>query len=217
MYCVYCITRDDGKKYIGKAKNIKGRISIHKKTKRFKRSDIFYEILFISEDHSLVCDAEEFFVKYFYTFENGLNLTKDGSGNNYTEKFTTFGLKWSDETKRKIKFNHADLSKNKNGMWGKKHSNDTLIKWSKLRKNKVWSKKFTEKNIEEILNIFKTTPNLKSVGTIQKNGKILTYNRAFCKEYCNDYNMSAANMKKIIEGKTLAWKQLFEKIMHSKS
>lgn len=217
MYCVYCITREDGLKYIGKAKNIKNRISNHKKSKRFYGYKIEYEILFISENHELICDAEEFYINFFDTYNKGLNLTPDGSGNNYTENFTTFGLKFSNETKNKIKLNH--YSKKNNyipPMLGKTHNNETRKKFSENRKGKVSSKKFNEFEIEEILTIYKNKPYIDIANKKRKNGKYIDYDSAFCITYSKKYNMSIPNMKKIIKGKNLVWKNIFEKIINLK-
>lgn len=217
MYCVYCITRDDGQKYIGKAKNIKNRILAHKKSKRFFDYNIEYEILFFSEDHDLICDAEEFYINYFDSFHNGLNLTKDGSGNNYTNKFTTKGFKFSQKSKNKMKLNHYSKKENyKPSMLGRKHSEETKRKFSKSRKGKVSSKKFDEKTIEEILNLYKSKPFIEIANKKRKNGKYINYDSAFCIIYAEKYNMSIPNMKKIIKGENIVWKNLYEKILDLK-
>jgi group I intron endonuclease len=217
MYCIYCITRlSDKKKYIGKAKNIKQRICQHKKSKRFLGHEFIYEILYYSEDHDKIKDSEEIYIKIFDTYKNGLNLTPDGTGNNYTEKFTTLGFKFSDETKRKLSLNHHDVKAEKNPMYNKTHSDETKAKWSKLRKGKVSSKKFDYETIEILLYLYKTKPVIDIANKIQPNGRIIDYDSAFCKVYAGKYNMTAANLKKIIKGKTIVWKPLYEKILNTK-
>ena len=217
MYCIYCITREDNQKYIGKAKNIKRRMSQHKKTKRFLNKIFIYEVLFYSESHELIVDAEKTYITIFDTYNNGLNLTPDGSGNNYTNKFTTFGLKWSDETKRKISINH--YSKKEGyipSMLGKTHSEEQKQHWSKIRKGKVHSTKYNTDDIKKLLLLYKTEPFLENANKIQKNGKMLSYDKAFCNTYAEKFNMCAPNMYKIITGKTIAWNPLYEEILNSK-
>jgi hypothetical protein len=217
MYCVYCITREDGKKYIGKAKNIKNRMSSHKKTKRFLDYNFSYEVLFYSEDHEMISCAEKFFISLYDTYNNGLNETPDGSGNNYTEKFTTHGFKFSDESKQKMRLNH--YSKKENyipPMLNKHHSQETKIMWSQKRKGKVHSKKFNEQCIENILNLYVSKPIL-NLDFKRKNGKTIDYDSAFCIQYAEKFNMSIPNLKKIIKGNNIVWKSLFEKIVNMKS
>jgi hypothetical protein len=217
MYCVYCITREDGKKYIGKAKNLRNRMSVHKKTTRFLGFNFTYESLFYSEDHESIKYAEEFFITLYDTYKNGLNETPDGSGNNYTEKFTTYGFIFSDESKQKMRNNHYSRKENFiPPMLNRKHSQETRLNWSKKRKGKVHSKKFSEEDIENILKFYVSKP-LLTINPNRKNGKIIDYDSAFCIEFANKFNMSIPNLKKIIKGNNIVWKPLFEKIVNLKS
>jgi len=216
LYSVYCITRNDGLRYIGKAKNIKTRINSHKKSERFKSHDITYEILFQSENHELIEDAEEFYINWFDTYNNGLNKTKNGTGNHNSPNFTTYGKKYSEKSKQKIKDNHWSKKGYKPWNLGKTHSIESKQKMSNLRKGKFWSKKYNEQDVEQFLLLYKTKPNILIANTVQQNGRLLPYDRAFAKTYAKQFKLHEAIALKILKRKTLVWKPILEKILDSK-
>lgn len=216
LYSVYCIRRDDGKRYIGKAKNIQPRMNSHKKTNRFKNHSFTYEILFQSEDHQSIEEAEKYYILWMDTYNNGLNKTKDGTGNHNSIKFTTFGKKFSEESKKKISENHWSKRGYKSWSLGKHHTEETKFKISQKKLGKISFKKYDENQVRAFLNLYKTRPIIKQANVVQANGRKLPYDRAFVKQYAMDYNIQPAAAYKILKRKTLVWKPLIEQILDSK-
>ena len=212
--CVYKITRNDDLEYIGITTNLNDRIYRHSKSKRFKEGIKTVEVL---EDFSTYQEAElkeEFYIQKYNTYRYGLNITPDGKGKNKDTKFSTFGMKHSSETKKKIGLR----TKNRpNGMLGKKHSKSTKESWSKLRKGKVWGPvKFRESKVRDILNLYATSPSISGVGETQKNGKKLPYDSAFAKKYHKEFNCTKAWLTKLLRGKFITWNPLVNKILNTK-
>jgi hypothetical protein len=86
-------------------------------------------------------------------------------------------------------------------------------KMSKLRKNKVpKSKKQIQEKIKlyrEILQLYKSKPQLNiQYNYVRQNGKLMTYERAFAKEYCEKYNLSCNGLHNIITKNNLIKKML---------
>lgn len=222
MYCVYKITREDGLIYIGKTKlnRLKYRIKDHIKTNKFINYNIEYDVLFYHEDHSLIEDAETFYISIFNSHFKGLNKTKDGKAkNNNSYKFSTYGIKMSNETKNKIR---QKSKLNKNNLyaleWRKNLSLEDKKKFSeklsKIRKGRIFFKKYNEEQIINFLKLYKQKPyidyNIKS-----KNGKPMNYERIFCKTYSENFGIKWPQAYKILLGKTL-WNPLLEKILDIK-
>jgi len=87
-------------------------------------------------------------------------------------------------------------------------------KMSELRKNKLpLSKKQIEekkKLYNEILRLYNSMPILQ-YGQILRNGHILTYDRAFAKTFCNQFNLTANGLYIIITKDTTAKRLLCQK------
>lgn len=135
MAVIYKLTREDGLGYIGITTNLGKRLSSHRRSKRFSELKIqSTDILF--EGTYEECDAlEEKYIQEHDTFKNGLNLTNKGKGKNDTDKFNTYGYKYSEESKKKM----SESAKSRTDRpTGYSHSDETKKKWSELRKGKVW-------------------------------------------------------------------------------
>lgn len=218
MYLVYKITRDDGALYIGTTSlsRIKIRMNQHAKHKRFESHNFEYEILFQSTNYDLVQSMEEKFIYEYNTFYDGLNETIDGSGNHLSNKFTTLGFNYSDESKKKMSENH--WSKTGKVPWNKGKRGcftDETIKQMSLKRKGVRPKgltKLTETDVLKIkydyinrVNLGELTQSLRngkslSVGDVMANGRVLTYENAFCKEYSVHYGVTRQAIYHIIKG-----------------
>jgi len=189
----------------------------HSKSKRFNGFDFSYEIIFESENHDLVLEKEKEFIKIYDTYYNGLNESLDGSGNHNAPNFTTLGFTFSDKSKKKMSDSHRKRFKNgaTSPMLGKTHSDEVKKEWSRKRKGRVWSKKFDEETVKSLLIEYKQTPVEDT--EISKNGRPLDHLRKFCNKNAKKYNMSSANIRKIILGQTIAWKHLYNEILGTKS
>lgn len=130
---VYRIIREDMLSYIGTTVDIKRRIWQHNRTPKFSEKKMLdYEILFEGDYYNCL-KMEEFFIKKYDTFKNGLNMTEHGRGKNETTKFNTYERKHTEETKKKI----SEKSKLKKARSGWKHSDESKEKMSKKRKGVV--------------------------------------------------------------------------------
>lgn len=222
MIFVYKLTRSDGKEYIGKSANFKNRLSQHKKHKRFKNYDIIkYEILHYCLTHEEALLAEKNSIKQYDTFYNGLNSTIDGTGNNYSDKFTTKGFKFTEESKKKMSSSslkrkainsvrkwHDNLEKDRKTLFYKNHSIKT--------KGKPKPTKIDENVVIDILTCFKNKIPLEGVGEKRPNGRKMSYRQAFSLHFSKKYTISPRAVVNIIENRVLSWKPFYEKIIPTK-
>lgn len=95
------------------------------------------------------------------------------------------------------------------------HSEKQKEIWSEQRQGKAHSKKFNEEIIKELLEKFINS--VESEPTKSKNGRYLPHITKFANENADQYNMSSKNIIKIVSGKTLVWKHLFDQIVNTKS
>jgi group I intron endonuclease len=128
IYCIECLINN--KKYIGKSKNIKKRLSKHqtmlkKNTHENKHLQSAYNkygkenfSFYILEEceESEVSEKEKYYIKIFKTKDRefGYNCTDGGE-----EGFT-----FSDETKKRMSDNHANFSGENHPFWGQHHTDD---------------------------------------------------------------------------------------------
>lgn len=222
MTVVYKLTRSDGLEYIGVAKNFKSRLWQHRKSKRFSELSIIkHEILkeFVNYEDALQFEKES--IIRYDTYLNGLNKTIDGSGNHKFPSFTTRDRKLSEETKRKIREASIKNQQQKYAqLWynnlteeekRKKHENH-----SKKTKGVAKPTKIKKEVIEELFKEYAKKPTLENVNTIMRNGKLLTYDRAFSKKYSKVFNINYRQTYLLITNKVLAWQQLYNEIVNIK-
>jgi predicted GIY-YIG superfamily endonuclease len=205
IYVVYKIIRDDGKVYIGTTikDRIKNRISQHKNSKRFKNCSFNFEILEESTSKEYIDIKEEYYIKNFDTYNSGLNESIDGKGNHLSDKFTTLGFKYSSESREKMsKSAKARIAKLGIPFKGKKHSLETKNNWSKVRKGRLFRFQLSQDVYDKIRQDFEISKN-NYKESISKNGKILTQQRQFAKEFSEKYKISANMIVNIIERKVL--------------
>lgn len=145
---VYKIIREDMQEYIGTALNIKNRMSQHKGSDRFSEYGILdYEILYEGDYYECLV-LEPYFINEYDTYTNGLNESIDGKGNHLSSKFTTLGLKYSEESKRKIAEAHKHRMNYASG-WN--HEEATKKMWSGKRKGVCHSQVLSENDVDTIL------------------------------------------------------------------
>lgn len=87
---------------------------------KYGRINFITETIFTSLDKEEALNKEIYYIKYFDTLKNGYNCNEGGTeGNN---RIVT------DETKKLISENHADVSGDKNPFFNKQHSDETKLK-----------------------------------------------------------------------------------------
>lgn len=124
----------------------------------------------------------------------------------------------------------------KNGHYGCKHTEETKVILSKMKKGKpTWNKGINgysvhtdkskkamseklrgskngraildESMAKNIISLYISKPILDSVGIIQKNGIVMSYDWAFCKYVSQQYNITPAAIKRLIQKKS--WKNVW--------
>ena len=134
---IYCIENTiNHKRYIGQSKNIYSRWYAHKTKLRHQRhsselmqndwdaygEDRFsFYIIEIIEDAELRDKAEIYYIDLYKTTNKNYGYNKETGG--IVRSFV------SEESRRKISENHADVSGNKNPFYGKKHSKESINKF----------------------------------------------------------------------------------------
>lgn len=158
---IYCIENlVNGKKYIGQSVDITSRWRKHKNelnnnvhfndylqkswNKYGEDNFSFYVLEFCDIDK--LDDIEIYYIALYKTLnrESGYNLTSGGTYNKEYSVETRMkisqslkGHKVSLETRLKISKNHADISGEKNHMYGKHHTEDSRKKISQANKGKI--------------------------------------------------------------------------------
>lgn len=189
-HILYCITRDDGKQYVGITIDyrIKNRMAQHAHSKRFKGYSFTYEILFEDENRKVVEDAEETYIIKLDTFYNGLNSTLGGKGYGHnSSNFSTFGYKFSDESKKKMSDSAKSRAENEGFDIRSNRSKDFFAKdpsikqkISESKKGKISWAKVTDEDIEKIIQGYHEFTH-DQIGSKAKNGRILTKSRLYAR------------------------------------
>ena len=90
---------------------------------------------------------------------------------------------------------------------GRKYSDDTIEKFSKIRKGKRHSSKLTQKDVEFIKKQYDIKIELvesHKIGTVGRHGRVYGYESLFCREYGEKYGVTSACIRRLISGQT--WK-----------
>jgi len=213
MYIVYRLIRSDGQQYIGTTyeDGFKRRMTAHSKSERFDGFSFECEVLENSDDFEYIAGREEYYIKKYDTYLNGLNESVDGKGNHLCGDFTTKGFIFSEESRMKMRESAKKRIK-RDGIpfKGCSHSSDQKEKWSRERKGKLPpNTRLTEELVIEIVDLFASQPPMENVGLVMKNGKKMSYVRAFCLKLSNYYGVTPEQMERIIRGKV--WKNVERK------
>lgn len=106
IHQVYLLTRkSDSQQYVGITikDRFDKRIYCHKISERFKGDDFDTKILAESTNRSKIEELEEYFIKYYDTYNNGLNDSESGKGYGHNDpKFTTLGYKFTNEQRQRM-------------------------------------------------------------------------------------------------------------------
>jgi len=144
MYIYKTTNLINGKIYVGqhygRRKNYLGSGTLLLKSiKKYGRENFSNEILEYCEKIEHLDDREKFWIKELDSTnpEIGYNISIGGTGIDakIVSKILT-GRKFSETHKENISKSHADVSGEKNPMYGKKHTEETILKIK--QKNKEW-------------------------------------------------------------------------------
>jgi len=148
---IYKLTNKiNGKIYIGQAKDVAQRWRAHKAAAKYKKptqivhhaiikyglDNFIFEVIFGCKNQDDINWAEEYFIQYYDSLNNGYNLTNGGSVAPKTDEWKKkisqikMGHEVTKETREKLSKSHT----------GKKLSDNTKNKLSKILKGKIKSK-----------------------------------------------------------------------------
>jgi group I intron endonuclease len=155
---IYLITNKiNGHMYVGGSVNIRRRLREHKSCqdleyspvdraiKKYGKENFTYQIITeLPNDWKVIDEHEKYWIKFYNAFEdkNHYNLTEGGGGRS--------GFKHSEESKKKMKDNHADVSGENNPRW-KNYAR--IVKTGFNRGKQQYAIRFNGKNIKFSINI----------------------------------------------------------------
>lgn len=221
---VYKITRSDSLEYIGITVDLNKRLKEHLRTKRFESGISKFEIIDQTNDYQEALKLEEQYITKFNTYINGLNLTPNGGKLKDDGKFNTFGMKFDESTKEKMRSNHWS----KTGSYdqsGRKPSDETKEKIRSKQLGKCHNqnqRKLSNDNIEYILKVYANdmvqfTPEyLRKFVTISQkpivetlsfnelraqNGKPITREKLYSEYFAELFKVNPNTIRAILNGK----------------
>lgn len=209
-HILYCITRDDGLKYIGITIDyrVKNRISQHRGSPRFKGHQFSFEILMEHADRSVIEFEESAAIKKYNTFLNGLNSTCCGKGHGHSsDNFSTHGYKFSEKSRERMSISaqkraerEKNTTPNKRSVAMKKaYADDPTLRERISSKLKELPKRFKLKPEEiEVMRIEYETHSDPDIGSNRKNGKIYTKIQSFCNFAHKKYGLTPQGMRKYV-------------------
>lgn len=192
-------------------------MSCHRISERFYDDDFNIKILAESPDRSEIEDLEEYYIKYYDTYNNGLNNSEGGKGYGHNDpKFTTLGYKFTDEQRRKmseagkkraLREGFDIRSKRSKTAW---QNEEYRKRQSEIRKNKrLRPPKLTDDQVAEIRKRWdeEKADIISKVNSINES-KInsshyeITPHGYFAKQYSDYYNVTTTTIKNVILWKT---------------
>jgi group I intron endonuclease len=171
MYIYKITNKLNGKIYIGKhaskRKNYWGSGKVIKLViKKHGKENFVNEIIEFCNNEKELNECEIYWIKFFNATDKniGYNITDGGDGNGNICKGYWLNKKLSDEHKKNISNNHADVCGEKNPMYNKKHTNEVKEKLRKFRtgrkSNNACKLKLSEKRKGEKNSNSKLTANI---------------------------------------------------------
>lgn len=192
-YYVYRLTRaSDGKQYIGTTdnRNLRRRMSAHRKSTRFRDSSFVMEILLTDVTPDVFLREEEMIVLHQTFYPHGLNLTISGKGYFHDSiKWSTRGYKFSEVSRQRMR----DAWKRRTQHRGWHHTAERKQQWSQTRRGRPipQNRKLNSEQEQYLKSLYTTHPTLPGVGKKHpSNGIVLTYQRAFVNHYAPQFNMT---------------------------
>ncbi len=206
LYLVYLL--EDvmtGEKYIGTTTSVNfyRRMRSHSRG-RFKDRNFSVQLLECGTNPEIF-DMEETYVTKYDTYNNGLNLTRDGKP---STKHRSSGYKFSNETRKKM----SDIKKRDFKPWNKGKSYKMRPEVSEFRKGKQWGPTvLTEEKVVKIIELYLERAPLVDdrIGKIQRNGRPFSYEHAFAQKYGEVFEISSARIRQIITKR--GWAHVWER------
>lgn len=211
MYIYKTTNIINGKIYIGfhksKRKNYLGSGKILKEAiKKYGRENFKNEILEYCDNEIILSEREIYWIKYYDSTNRliGYNIQDGGSGNIGICKGYWLNKKLSDEHKKNISKNHADVSGENNPMFGKTHSESVRENLREIKTNFKYSEETRQKQSEKRKG--EKNPNSKLNKEMVINIRNKYKNDIDMKTLSEKYNVNKPCVWKIVNNYT--WKHL---------
>ena len=170
--------------------------------KKYSKNNFDWDIINECDNIDELNRLEIYYIGWYDTYNNGYNLTLGGEGQS--------GFKHSEETKKKMSKNHADVLGKKNPMFGKKRP-DLVAKNKQVKyvgeNNGMFGKKRPDLVERNKNNKGKKYPKRSGKNNNQSKSIILIHPNNFeekfdcIKDAENKYNLSGGNLSKVAKGK----------------
>lgn len=186
MIYLYQLICDGRVMYAGLTKNPTVRKSDHKRTKPPHTFCVVGEFNCVND----ASYAERNMIAELLLVQRGWNKSPGGDyeGNSGYQRHGIGGVK-----KGTLPWNYK-----RRGVF----SEETRRAWSKKRKGRVHSSKLTSDQWEEIKMLYRQRPQVEGSNTKSKNGKLLPYKRAFANAIAPRYDVTSANIYRIIKNES---------------
>lgn len=190
----------------------------HKRSLRFRNDSFDYKILEESTDRIYIEKQEEYYIKKFDTYNNGLNDTPEGKGYNHnSSSFTTLGYIYSPESRQKMsesakkRWDNKELRKEKSivskSLWNNENYRNNQA--GKRVGKRLRPPKIDDNTVDIIRQRFMSEKELCSNEIKDYNEKAKLkgwYSKTpeghFSKKYCKHYNCTSTLLLKIITNKS---------------
>lgn len=200
MLYLYYLYEDGIVKYVGITKNVKERKRDHKRRKPYHEFKVIHE--FYNLDDATI--AEKYHIELHNTYINGWNRT---TGGEYKENsgYNRKGI--GGVVKGNVPWN-----KGKKGYHI--HNEDTIYTLSNINSGELnKNSKLNIDDVTSIINDYMKHNDIGIEGNIMKNGRMMSYNRAFSLIYSKKFGVTPENITRIIERKS--WKKLWSILVNN--
>ncbi|WP_180228722.1 NUMOD3 domain-containing DNA-binding protein [Bacillus thuringiensis] len=193
-----CTNLLNGKIYVGlTTQTLKERVSRHKRDhvdennprfnivfyralRKYGWKNFKWKVIDFADSLESLCEKEQYWINHYRTFihfgdSNGYNMTLGGEGTKGLQLFGEdngfYGKRHTDEARKLISSNHADISGENNPMYGKKQSKETR---EKIRQ-KALGRERTDETNEKVRIFFEKYghPSNRPIVQLTKNGEFV--------------------------------------------
>lgn len=197
MLYLYYLYENDIVMYVGITRNIKERKRDHKRNKPPHTFKVILEFNTLDD----ASDAEILHITLNNTYTEGWNRT---CGGEYKENsgYCRKGIGG-------VKKGNIPWNKNKNGY--SIHDESTINRLSLINSGELnKNSKLTLEDVKLIISDYISRPNIDNVGDIMKNGRVMSYERAFSLAYSSKFNVTPENIYRIVTRKS--WNSLWDNL-----
>lgn len=204
IYNIYMFRNDNNKCYVGFTSNFNKRLAAHRKKHTIVESNIVYQTTDINHAYKM----EEYFIKEYDSYYNGLNKTKDGKGIVGKLQSTT-GFRFSQVSRQKMSESAKQrYASGRNPLKDYVHTEQDIKKMSDSQTGICTYSTLSVETILDIKRLYKLRPLLNCNG---KQYKFRNKSTLFYKIMSLKYNVSTVCISDIIKNKSYNSKENLKK------